>query len=322
MIDPFGRRIDYLRISVTDRCNLRCRYCMPAEGVRLIPREELLSFEEIATAVRCALVAGISKVRLTGGEPLLRRDLPILVEMLAELGLEHLSLSTNGTGLKCFAKALKAAGLGRVNVSLDTLDPGRFNWLTRGGRLEETLEGIEAALRAGLQPVKLNVVVIKGFNDEELGRLARFALERGLIIRFIELMPIGEAHRSLGLAYANLGGTLEGLIEELRLEPARPLPGNGPARYFRPRDGQGLVGFITPLSRAYCQSCNRVRLTADGQLRPCLAHDGQIPLRDPLRRGDLARAGELIAQGIGEKPRGHRWHHNKVTSTAMVKMGG
>ncbi|MFQ6117397.1 MAG: GTP 3',8-cyclase MoaA, partial [Candidatus Bipolaricaulia bacterium] len=238
MNDPFGRKIDYLRISVTDRCNLRCRYCMPEGGVQLTAHEELLSFEEIAAVVRCARELGIKKVRLTGGEPLVRRGLATLVEMLADLDLEDLALSTNGTLLRRFARSLKAAGLGRVNVSLDTLDPGRFGWLTRGGRLDEALEGIEAALAVGLQPVKLNAVVIEGVNDDELSSLARFALERGLIIRFIELMPMGEAHRNLGLAYANLEAIQEELIEKLRLKPAQPLLGSGPARYFRPHDGQ------------------------------------------------------------------------------------
>lgn len=254
---------------------------------------------------------------------MVRRALPTLVEMLADLDLEDLSLSTNGTLLRRFARALKAAGLGRVNISLDTLDPQRFRQLTRGGRLEETLDGIEAALEAGLRPVKLNAVVCRGLNDDEVSWLARFALERGLIIRFIELMPIGEAHHNrLGLAYANLEAIREELIEELRLEPAGPVPGNGPACYFRPREGQGLVGFITPLSRAYCHHCNRLRLTADGQLRPCLAHDGQIPLHEPLRRGDLHRVKERIARAINRKPPEHGWHDSKATSTSMVKMGG
>jgi len=325
MIDPFGRKVDYLRISVTDRCNLRCRYCMPEGGIRLKAPEELLSFEELAAVVRCAKELGIGKVRLTGGEPLVRRGLPKLVEMLAELELEDLALSTNGTLLGRFARDLKAAGLRRVNISLDTLDPGRFRWLTRDGRLEEVLEGIEAAQAAGLRPVKLNTVVVRGFNEDELGRLARFALERGLIIRFIELMPIGEA-RASGLAPADLEALRARLAEELELElepePAGSPPGSGPARYFRPRGGEGLVGFIAPLSRRYCRSCNRLRLTADGRLRPCLAHDEQLPLHGPLRRGELDRVKELIAQAVHRKPQGHRWHEDVLTSTAMVKIGG
>jgi len=221
---------------------------------------------------------------------------------------------------------LKAAGLRRVNISLDTLDPERFRWLTRGGRLEEVLEGIEAAWAMGLRPIKLNTVVVKGLNDDELSQLARFALERGLIIRFIELMPIGEA-RASGLAPADLEALRARLAEELELElepePAGSPPGSGPARYFRPRGGKGLVGFITPLSREYCRSCNRLRLTADGRLRPCLAHDAEISLKKALREGGGPEEIKgLLRQAVMSKPAGHKWAEGGVTASIMAALGG
>lgn len=324
LIDPFGRRINYLRISVTDRCNLRCRYCMPQEGIHLARRDELLSFEEILRVVRCANELGINKVRLTGGEPLVRKDLPELVGMLKrECAIADLSLSTNGLLLSRYAEELKSKGLDRVNVSLDSLNPARFKEITRRGELKQVLEGIEAALDADLKPVKINTVVIGGFNDDEVVDLAQLALKHeDLIIRFIELMPIGQAVKE-GLRFMSLERVKSLLELEFELIPASGarIESSGPARYYR-IDGRGLIGFITPLSNKYCQSCNRIRLTARGALRPCLAYDAEISLKEALLEDDDLKVKELLTMAVMSKPKGHRWQEGKVTASIMAAVGG
>lgn len=324
LIDPFGRRINYLRISVTDRCNLRCRYCMPQEGIPLARRDELLSFEEIVAIVRCATDLGINKVRLTGGEPLVRKEITELVGMLKrECALEDLSLSTNGLLLSRYAEQLKKKGLDRVNVSLDSLTPARFKGITRGGELKQVLEGIEAALDANLKPVKINTVMIEGFNDDEVADLAQLALKHeDLIVRFIELMPIGQAVKE-GLRFIGLDRVKAALEREFELIPA-PEAGtesNGPARYYK-INGRGLIGFITPLSKRYCQSCNRLRLTAKGTLRPCLAYDTEISLKEALLGGDDLKVKELLKMAVMSKPESHRWREGKVTASIMATIGG
>ena len=315
---------------MTDRCNFRCRYCRPLEGVELVGPDEVLSFEEIVQLVQIATRLGLTKVRLTGGEPLARRGIEKLIRMLAEeCELEELSLTTNGSLLEEYAPALREAGLRRVNVSLDTLKPERFREITRGGELEPVLRGIERALEVGLCPVKLNVVVLRDFNEDELVELAGLARDPGLIVRFIELMPIGEARGEFFSAHylsmAEVKGRLE---EEFELQPAdgAPVPGSGPAQYFKlkikGKEANGRIGLISPLTEGYCGGCNRLRVTARGELRPCLAWDRNIPLREPLRSGDHRLVEEKLLQAVQEKPQGHRWDRGMVTHGAIGAIGG
>jgi cyclic pyranopterin phosphate synthase len=325
MIDGQGRLIRYLRLSVTDRCNLSCVYCRSAACGEPVPREDILSFEEIVRVVQIACELGIDRVRITGGEPLVRQGVAKLIRMLREsCDIADLSLSTNGIRLASLASELRRAGLDRVNVSLDSLKPALFRWITRGGNLDDVLAGIERAQEVGLGPVKVNTVVMKGINDDEVVELAHFALERGLTIRFIELMPIGEAITS-GLwrsAYLSVSEVQRRLAMELPLLPAEPTQGGGPAQYFRVEGSQGAIGFIAPLSAPFCAHCNRIRLTATGELRPCLAHDEGLSLREPLRRGDLERVRELLVRAIREKPQGHGWKQDQPTTTTMADLGG
>ncbi|HKB36872.1 MAG TPA: GTP 3',8-cyclase MoaA, partial [Gemmataceae bacterium] len=270
LIDTFGRQHNNLRISVTDRCNLRCTYCMP-EDVVFMDRSALLTFEEITHFVRVAVPLGIDKVRLTGGEPLMRRDLPKLVRMLADIpGLRDLGLTTNGLLLAEHAQALYDAGLRRINVSLDTLSPERFKQLTRREGLERVLEGIHAAKRAGFDPVKVNAVSIRGVTEPEVVPLARFARQHGLEMRFIEYMPIGADHWERDKVYF-AHEILEQIEREVGpLMPAEDYDPRAPAMEFRYADGGGRIGIIASVSRPFCMSCNRLRLTAEGKLRNCL----------------------------------------------------
>ncbi len=305
MKDRFGRRIDYLRISVTDKCNLRCTYCMPVEGLDWIPRPELLTYEEIASVVRQMAELGLRRVRLTGGEPLVRRDLPELVGMLRAIpAIEEIALSTNAVLLPQFAAELGEAGLDRVNVSVDTLRRDRFETIARRPVrfFDAMLEGIEAAERAGFAPIKINTVMLRGLNDDELPELAAITRERPWHVRLIELMPVGEnLHLSDRFVSADeILARVRGLEE---LVPDAGPVGNGPARYFRFPGAPGSVGVITPMSHNYCDRCNRMRLTADGQLRTCLFGTHQVDLRAPLRSGVPIR--EAVLRALEGKPERH-----------------
>jgi len=305
--DSFQRPINYLRISVTDRCNLRCSYCMPADGVRLMSHSDILTYEEIYTIVQAAAELGISKVRITGGEPLVRLGLSQLVRMLACIkGIDDISMTTNGTLLSSYAAELKQAGLRRVNISLDTLKPDRFEFITGRNRLAEVLEGIVIARTVGLNPVKLNMVVMAGVNDDELLDFAAKTISDGWHVRFIELMPVvgGGLTASQFISVSDIRKRLEKLGE---LEPCLPSVGNGPAKYFRFPHARGTIGFITPVSEHFCFRCNRLRLTADGKLRPCLLSEDEIDLKQPLRNGiSLAGLKQLIEETAARKP----LHHN------------
>ena len=303
--DSFQRPINYLRISVTDRCNLRCIYCMPAGGVSLMSHDDILSYEEIYTVVQAAAGLGINKVRITGGEPLVRLGLPRLVGMLAGIdAIDDISLTTNGTLLSGCAAELKSAGLGRVNVSLDTLKDDKFESITRGRGLGDVLEGIEVARAVGLNPVKINMVVMAGINDDELLDFATRTIDDGWHVRFIEFMPVNgdSSHRKL-VTVADMRRRLESLSE---LEPCLPSIGNGPAKYFRFPHATGTLGFITPVSEHFCFDCNRLRLTADGKLRPCLLAEDEVDLKSPLRDGiSLAGLESLIKETVARKPLRH-----------------
>ena len=324
LVDRFGRVIDYLRISVTDRCNLRCQYCLP-EGFNCFePREELLSFEEIVQVVQVANQMGIDKVRITGGEPLLRKGLPRLVRMLrSETRLSSLSLTTNGLLLPELAEELAQAGLDWVNVSLDSLDPVRYRMITRYGELERVWEGIRRASEAGLSPVKVNVLVLRGINDDEIEDWIRLTEDHQVTVRFLELMPIGEGARLFGLAaFVDLTEVRKEMVRRFGMVPARPERGNGPARYWKIPGARGMVGFITPISEPYCDQCNRLRLTATAKLRPCLAYDRQIDLKQALRRGDRQAVREAFLRAAGIKPWGHAWQQGATTEVLMSRIGG
>lgn len=328
-LDAWNRPISYLRVSVTDRCNLRCVYCMPPEGVPWVPHDEILTYEEIDTVVRAAAELGISKVRLTGGEPLIRLGIVDLVRLLSTIpGIDDLALTSNGTLLSRYAAQLADAGLHRVNLSLDSLRPERYEGITRGGHLEDVLEGMEAARRAGLDPIKINTVVIRGVNDDEVVDLARRTIDEGWNQRFIELMPIGdgglidEEWREKVVTAEEIRAKIECALG--RLEPAKISVGNGPASYYCLPGAQGTVGFITPISEHFCYRCNRMRLTADGQLRPCLLSDEEIDLRTPLRRGArVAEIKELLLRGVESKPREHRLAESvRPRQRTMSQLGG
>jgi len=323
--DSFQRPINYLRISVTDRCNLRCIYCMPTEGVSLMSHSDILSYEEICTVAQAAAELGLNKIRITGGEPLVRLGLPRLVQMLAQIeAIDDIALTTNGVLLGDYATELKQAGLNRVNVSLDTLKPDRFRRITRGeSNLSQVLEGIEAARGVGLEPVKLNMVVMSGINDDELLDFAARTITEDWHVRFIELMPVaGEGYDAPRFVSATeMRKRLEPMGE---LEPCLPGIGNGPAKYFRLPQAKGTIGFITPVSEHFCFDCNRMRLTADGKLRPCLLSDYEIDLKQPLRDG-ISRTGlkKLFRQAVADKPLRHQLAKGQVpTRRPFSHVGG
>lgn len=333
MKDAHGRTIDYLRISLTDRCNFRCIYCMPDEGVTQLSHSDILRMEEIERLVSVAAQLGVRKIRLTGGEPLVRKGVVGLVEKISATdGIDNVSITTNGVLLPSMVKDLKAAGLSRVNISLDTLDEEQFKMITRCGRLETTMAGIEAALEAGLDPVKINCVAVKSLNQDFLG-FAKMTIDQPLHVRFIEYMPVG---KSAGIDGAGWGKQdvipseeLLGIINERAqaegldsLQPAgdkRP-EGWGPARYFQFPGAKGTVGFISPLSRHFCGECNRLRLTAEGKIRPCLFSDEEYDVREALRNGSDEDVRAVLLAALGAKP---DEHHNKVgTERRMSQIGG
>jgi cyclic pyranopterin phosphate synthase len=284
LVDGHGRRIGDLRISVTDRCNFRCQYCMPADGLPWLDREEILRFEEIERVVRVLSSMHVSSVRLTGGEPLVRRDLPRLVAMLSPL-VDDLSLTTNGYLLERDADALASAGLRRINVSLDTLQRDRFFQLTRRDSLPQVLRGLEAvARRPELRPVKVNAVALRGFTEEEALPFAEFARRTGFEVRFIEFMPL-DADRAWSADAVLTGAELRALVGRVHPLEEVPREASATARVFRFRDGRGSIGFISPVSEPFCSDCDRLRLTADGKLRTCLFSIHETDLRGPLREG-------------------------------------
>lgn len=308
MLDKFKREINYLRVSITDRCNLRCVYCMPKEGVSLIGHEDILSYEEMLRIIRIARKLGIVKVRVTGGEPLVRRGVTEFLAALGKLGLEDISLTTNGILLESLAEPIRKAGVGRINVSLDSLDPEKYTRITRGGDLAAVLRGLEQADRAGFSPIKINVVTVKGFNDDEAIQFARLTMGKPYEIRFIELMPIGGKNDNTDKYVSNdeLMERIAGVGRLLPVEGGKQGKSlDGPARRFRLEGARGIIGFISPISHNFCHACNRLRLTADGGLRACLMVDGEIDLKTPLRKGCKDEELEqLIRQAIMGKPRG------------------
>jgi GTP 3',8-cyclase len=326
--DTYQRTIDYMRVSVTDRCNLHCLYCMPPNGLRPIEHKEILRYEEIIRVLKIAAANGVGKIRITGGEPLVRKNIIYLVQQIKNIdGIDDLSLSTNGILLGDYAEELAAAGLDRVNVSLDSLRPDRYRTITKGGDIKAVLKGIKAAEKAGLAPVKINMVPIRGLNEDEITDFARITLDTPYQVRFIEFMPLG-AHKFWRSERVVSAEDARSVVEKIgSLTPVRQKK-SGPARYFRFDGGAGVLGFISPISNHFCGECNRLRLTADGKLRPCLFSETEIDLRSVLRSGapddEIER---LIKLSVAAKPQGHNIRIKDLFPTAhssiteMQKMG-
>ncbi|MGA2820223.1 MAG: GTP 3',8-cyclase MoaA [Anaerolineales bacterium] len=330
-IDRFGRKIHYLRISLTDRCNLRCVYCMP-ESMRFRPRPELMTDEEVLSLARVFADLGFDKFRLTGGEPTMREGLVDLVGGLRRTpGVDSISMTTNGLLLEKLAEPLARAGLKRVNVSLDTLDPERFHRITRWGRLDKVWAGIVAAERAGLAPIKINAVVVRGFNEQDLPAMAALTLEHPWQVRFIEVMPFaGPSELQQGSvvpaaemmhAIEQALGPLEPLLEEG--SPGRPIL-DGEARLYRLSQAEGTLGFISSVTQPFCAQCTRARLTADGRLRLCLLREKEVDLLSPLRAGaSIEEIEKRILEGVWFKPWGHGLAHNVFAhNRVMNEIGG
>jgi len=324
LVDPFGRTVRDLRISVTDRCNLRCRYCMPSEGMSWLPRSDLLSFEEIERVARlCVERFGFDGIRLTGGEPTVRAGLPALVGKLAALGVD-ISLTTNGTTLGLLAADLRSAGLDRVNISCDSLRADRFLAMTRRDALHQVLDGIEAAIGAGFAPVKVNCVLMRGVNDDEIVDFATFGRERGVIVRFLEFMPLDADGAWTGQTVVPATQIVATISAAYPLQPVE-VRGSQPAERFRYLDGRGEVGVIASVTRSFCGSCDRVRLTAEGMFRNCLFATRETDLRGLLRGGatddDLAAA---IEADVGTKWAGHSIGqvHFVRPARSMSQIGG
>jgi GTP 3',8-cyclase len=321
--DQFGRRIEYLRISVTDRCNFRCAYCMPLEGLPWLPRENILSYEEITEVVRQLAPLGVSRLRITGGEPTIRPQLATLIAMLKGVpGIADIALSTNGVKLPEMAEELKAAGLDRVNMSADSLRADRIREIARRSLTFSPVDAALAAERAGLGPVKLNTVVMRGINDDELEDFARLTIDHPWHVRFIELMPVGEM---AGEGIDRVVPSDEIIAQLSRIAPlapdAGPPRGNGPAAYYRFAGAPGSIGVITPMSHTYCGDCNRVRLTADGRLRTCLYGEEEVSFRDALRAGEPLAP--LYASALEKKPREHQLLQMRVGGLrALSEVGG
>jgi len=321
--DSYGRSIEYLRISVTDKCNFRCRYCMPAAGLQWLPKSELLSYEEIARVVSELAPLGLRRLRITGGEPTIRPDLHVLIRLLRQIpGIEDISLSTNGVRLPELAHSYRDAGLDRVNISADSLRPERIKWISRRDFDFDPVAAALAAGDAGLSPIKLNVVVMRGVNDDELCDFARLTIEHDWHVRFIELMPVGEM-RELTWDHVVDSSEVLARVETIgSLHDAEgPSRGNGPARYYRFDGAPGTIGVITPMSHTYCGSCNRVRLTADGRLRTCLFGDDEVDLRTPVREGIPLEP--FFRGALASKPKEHHLLQMQVGGLrALSQVGG
>ena len=305
LIDQFGRTIEYLRISVTDRCNFRCRYCMPLEGLPWLPKGDILSYEEIREVVAQLAPMGLRRIRITGGEPTIRPQLDTLIRFIRDVGVEDIALSTNGVKLPELAPALAAAGLDRVNISADSLRPDRIVAIARRDLGFEPVKAARAAQAAGLGPIKLNVVVMRGVNDDEVVDFARLTLDHPWHVRFIELMPVGSLEPMTDEMVVPSDEVLARIQDALGplSVGGGPARGNGPASYYSLGGGAGSIGVITPMTHTYCGSCNRVRLTADGRLRTCLFGDHEVDLRGALRRGEPLAG--LVRQALAEKPEAH-----------------
>jgi cyclic pyranopterin phosphate synthase len=324
--DNFNRKIDYLRVSVTDRCNLRCRYCIPEEGIPNVPHSSIMRFEEIELLIRAAISIGFTKVRLTGGEPLVRKGICELVRIIRQIeGLNDLPLTTNGVLLSETAKELKDAGLDRVNISLDTLRPEKFYEITRRDLFHKVIEGIDAAINAQLEPVKINVVLIRGFNDDEVEDFVEITRKKPLSVRFIEFMPIShmsEWTRKKVISSSDLKSRIQKKYELIQI-PEKKVA--GPSEDYRVKGFSGSVGFITPVTESFCEKCNRIRVTSNGRIRSCLFSDEEHNVLPLLRdKRDIEEIADFIKNSISKKPRCHDIDSIQFRSCqlSMSKIGG
>lgn len=324
--DSFKREIDYLRISVTDRCNLKCIYCMPDKGLKYFSSSEYLTTEEITRFVRIANKHGLRKVRITGGEPLLRDDILSLISSIKSIGINDLSITTNGIKLAAMAQELKYAGLDRVNISLDTLISSKYRDITRGGEISHIWKAIEKAEIAGLYPIKINIVPIKGINDNEITDFAALTITKDYHVRFIEFMPIGKSRLWTKDNYIQMKEVMEKVSSLGELTPLE-FKGKGPSRNFRLKGAKGIIGFISPITNCFCDFCNRLRLTAHGKIRPCLFSNIEIDIKAALREGlSDNELEELLNEAVRVKPEGHLLRNGAggvLTDLAsMSKIGG
>lgn len=329
LIDPFGRVHDYLRISVTDKCNLRCVYCMPEEGMQFAPDERNLTNDEIVEIVRVVAAMGVRKLRITGGEPLVRQGIDQLIASLSAIpGIENIALTTNGMFLAKHAERLKEAGLNRVNISLDSLRADRFAMITRGGNVSKVLEGLEACERVGFDPIKLNTVLMKGMNDDEIDDFLKLTLHRSVTVRFIEYMPIGPQTASWQSGYVPLSVVMDRCeAMGLRIERVEQVYGNGPAENYRIEGAVGTFGLIHPVSDHFCDTCNRLRLTADGNIKPCLYWSDEFNVRRWI--GDDRALEDVFLKALGTKPKTHEMalalsdkQSHTPTQRRMSQIGG
>jgi cyclic pyranopterin phosphate synthase len=326
LIDQWGRTINYMRVSVTDRCNFRCVYCMPLQGVQLRPRDEYLNYDELLRVIEAGLELGIDRIRITGGEPLVRPGLTEFLAKLKPMGITDLSLSTNGMLFAPMAADLKAAGLDRVNFSLDTLMPDRFAKIARTySDPKPVMDAIDAALAYDMGPVKLNMVVIRGWNDDEIIEMARLSIDQPIHVRYIEVMPFSEAYEFTRENLVSAAQMRERLIDVFPdFEPVREgVKGNGPARYWRIPGAQGTVGFISAVTECFCGDCNRIRLSADGKINPCLGHVHEVDLKPVLRHPaqSLDDLKSILADAILKKPREHNFDDIDSDFTLRVMHG-
>lgn len=326
--DQYERTIDYLRISITDHCNLKCRYCLPFDGRPKLPMSDILSYEEIFKIAQAAVANGVTKIRVTGGEPLMRINMVAFCRMLSSLPeVTDLAVTTNGVLLDTMAADLKAAGVTRVNVSLDTLDTLRYTEITGKDRLQKVLKGIETADKVGLSPIKINMVPMQGINDDEIADMARWTLTSPYDVRFIELMPTSgwakKQHNDLFISIDKIKKAVETVG---RLEPIPNIQTRGPAAYARFPGAKGRIGFIAALSHHFCDTCNRLRLTADGKLRACLFAEEEVDIRSPLRNGaPMEKLQEIIRSTAASKPKGHRLNDQNtkpINGRIMSAIGG
>jgi len=322
LVDPFGRRIEYVRLSVTDKCNLRCFYCMPKGFKDFEQPTHWLSFEEIERVIKAFTELGVARVRLTGGEPLVRKNITQLAQRLTALpGLSDLSLSTNAMLLDKQADALHDAGVSRINVSLDTLDPEKFREIT-GGELQPVLDGLIAAKNAGFSPIKINMVAMKGINDDEYEDMVKFCLQHDFTLRFIETMPMGATAGEATDHYIDLQTVKQKLSGSFELIPG-VMPGGGPARYVQVKNSRLRIGFITPISQHFCESCNRVRLSVDGTLYLCLGQENKVELRPLLRDGiSDAELKTVLIDAIALKPEKHEFNDKPQQVVRLMSMTG
>jgi len=323
LIDPFGRTIEYVRLSVTDRCDLRCFYCLPKGFKDFEEPEEWLSFSEIERVIKAFSELGVSRLRITGGEPLVRKNIPELARRISALpGIEDLSLSTNAVQLKRYAVQLRHANISRLNVSLDSLNPQRFKEITNGGKLEKVIDGLMAAKSAGFNPIKINTVMMRDINDDEAEDLVAFCIEHGFTLRFIETMPMGNTGRDATHNYIDLQQIKQRLAKIFQLVPG-VMPGGGPARYMQVAGTDLKIGFITPLSQHFCDTCNRVRLAADGTLYLCLGQSDKVELRPLLRTGiSDEELKQVIINSITLKPERHEFNEKPQQVVRFMSMTG